>query len=77
MHIRIDFQGGIHCLYTESLDLAALGPLCIRRASYVEPDVQGNWWADLSPLKGPQLGPFAIRTLALKAEQTWLELNWL
>jgi len=37
--------------YTEALDLAALGSLSIRRASHVEPDEQGRWWADLAPAK--------------------------
>ena len=31
----------------------------IRRASHVEPDEAGRWWADLSPVGGPRLGPFA------------------
>jgi hypothetical protein len=71
-------QGGlVRCLYGEAVDLSTLGVLSIRRASHVEPDRQGAWWADLSPLGGPRLGPFPQRSLALAAEQAWLERNWL
>jgi len=43
----------------------------------VEPDQQGRWWADLSPIRGPSLGPFTQRSEALAAEHAWLETNWL
>jgi len=45
----------------------------IRRASYVEPDDHGQWWADLHPVGGPCLGPFPRRSAALAAELRWLE----
>ena len=64
-------------MYDELLDLAMLGPLSIRRASHVEPDDQGRWIADLSPVDGPQLGPFEHRSAALEAEVAWLQLHWL
>lgn len=73
MLLRIDRQGQVHGLYTEVVDLAALGPLCIQRASNVEPDATGQWWADLSPIAGPRLGPFGRRSEALAAEVEWLE----
>jgi hypothetical protein len=41
----------------------------------VEPDAHGQWWADLSPVRGPTLGPFGIRSRALAAEMAWLEQN--
>jgi hypothetical protein len=69
--------GEIRCLYEEVIDLAALGRPAITRASHVEPDADGQWWADLSPVSGPHLGPFPWRTEALGAEKTWLEANWL
>lgn len=75
MHMVIDPQGRVRCLYTEALDLAALGPLSICRASHVEPDAVGRWWADLSPVNGPRLGPYRQRSAALAAEQMWLESN--
>ena len=77
MQLVVEPGGQVRGLYGEAVDLAALGVLAIRRASHVEPDHSGAWWADLSPLGGPQLGPFAHRSLALAAEQTWLERNWL
>ena len=73
MQMVIDPQGGIRCLYGEAIDLAALGTLSIQRASHVEPDAQGQWWADLAPSRGPNLGPFQHRSEALAAEQQWLE----
>ena len=77
MMLVVDLQGGVHCLYSETVDLASLGSLSIRRASHVEPDPQGKWWADLAPVGGPELGPFARRTEALAAERQWLETHWL
>jgi hypothetical protein len=65
--------GQTQCLYDETLDLSALGLMSIRRASHVEPDELGRWWADLAPVQGPMLGPFLWRSDALKAEQVWLE----
>lgn len=73
MLLRIDPGGAITCLYSEAIDLPALGALRIRRASHVEPDEHGSWWADLAPVGGPHLGPFALRSEALQAEQAWLE----
>jgi hypothetical protein len=73
MQLLIDPQGQVVCLYGEAIDLAALGRLTIARASHVEPDADGQWWADLAPVQGPRLGPFARRSLALQAEAQWLE----
>lgn len=66
-------HGEIRCLYAEDVDLASLGPLTIRRASHVEPDSEGRWWADLLPMSGPKLGPYPQRSAALDAERVWLE----
>jgi hypothetical protein len=52
--------------------LRALGKLLITRASHVEPDADGNWWADMGPVEGPVLGPCASRSEALQAEREWL-----
>jgi hypothetical protein len=71
--LTVDPQGGVRCLYNEAVDLASLGAVSIRRASHVEPDDQGRWWADLAPMRGPRLGPFALRSHALDAERLWLE----
>lgn len=44
-----------------------------RRASHVEPDGKGGWTADMLPVGGPVLGPFARRDEALAAEIAWLK----
>lgn len=77
MELLIRRGGEVRCVYGEAIDLHALGPPHIMRASTVEPDEQGRWWADLSPVHGPRLGPFARRTQALDAEQQWLSQHWL
>jgi hypothetical protein len=73
MLLLIDRQGSVHCLYSEAVDLSSFGTLTISRASQVEPDDTGRWWADLSPVGGPTLGPFSRRSEALAAERVWLE----
>lgn len=73
MILHIDRSGHVHCLYGEAIDLTALGTLAIRRASHVEPDEHGSWYADLSLVGGPRLGPFALRSAALAAEAAWIE----
>jgi hypothetical protein len=73
MDLVIGPDGQIRCVYGEELDLSAFGELTIRRASHVEPDDQGRWWADLAPVEGPMLGPFDRRSAALAAESDWLE----
>jgi hypothetical protein len=75
MQMVIDAHGQVRCLYTEALDLAAIGSLTIRRASQVEPDASGQWWANLSAVNGPCLGPYCHRSQALAGEQAWLESN--
>ena len=77
MQLRIDPDGQVTCLCGEMIDLMVLGTLTIRRASHVEPDASGRWWADLAPVRGPRLGPFRQRSEALQAEQRWLEEHWL
>jgi hypothetical protein len=69
--------GVIRCVYDETVDLAALGHPDIMRASHVEPAGDGHWYADLSPVNGPLLGPFERRSEALEAERAWLEAHWL
>lgn len=77
MKLMVDANGGIRCLYDETIDLTLLGAITIKRASHVEPDENGLWWADLAPLKGPTIGPFSLRSDALQAERTWIEEQWL
>ena len=35
----------------------------------------GNWEVDLAVSGGPKLGPFAVRSEAIRAEEQWLEDN--
>jgi hypothetical protein len=77
MQLVIESGGVVRCIYGEEIDLTALGSPAISRASHVEPDPQGRWQADMSPMGGPLLGPFGTRSEALVAEHTWLETNWL
>lgn len=70
MELVIYPTGEITTLYAEVLDLAALGSVNIARASHVEPDDQGQWWAHV--IEGPCLGPFPRRSEALAAEVAWL-----
>ena len=72
MELVVDAGGLVRCVYGEELDLRELGKLQITRASHVEPDRGGFWWADMGPVEGPVLGPFKNRTEALGAEREWL-----
>jgi len=79
MQLVITPSGAVRCVYSEEIDLTSLGSPTITRASHVEVDDQNRWWADLSPVNGPRLGPFpfACRDQALDAERHWLEAHWL
>ena len=77
MEILVTPNGLARCVYDESLELHALGKVEITRGSHVEPNSNGQWMADLSPVNGPILGPFQLRSDALVAERTWLETPWL
>jgi hypothetical protein len=77
MHLVILPGGTVKAVYGETIDLAALGPPRIARASHVEPTPDGRWTADLRPVGGPVIGPFPRRSEALDAERAWLEINWL
>jgi len=72
MDLVVDACGEIRCIYDEALDLREIGKLRITRASHVEPDREGLWWADMGPSGGPVLGPYGSRTEALGAEREWL-----
>lgn len=72
MDLIVATTGGVTCIYDDTLTLRELGRLTITRASHVEPDQDGNWWADMGPVEGPVLGPYSTRSEALAAERVWL-----
>ena len=77
MQLVITPAGMVQCVYDETINLSVLGQPAISRGSHVEPDAEGHWYADLSPVGGPLLGPFVQRSAALQAERAWLEAHWL
>jgi hypothetical protein len=77
MDLVVDPAGRVRAVYAEAIDLRALGPVRIRRASHVEPTPDGRWTADMRPVTGPVLGPFETRGEALDAEHAWLREHWL
>ena len=72
MELVVGCDGGVKCIYDEALELREIGKLQIKRASHVEPDAEGFWWADMGPVDGPVVGPFMSRSEALGAEREWL-----
>ncbi len=76
MTLRFALDGSAITVYTESIELAEIGRVACSRASHVEPTPEGEWTADLSPVAGPVLGPYAKRSEALAAEVAWLE-RWI
>ena len=77
MDLVIRRSGHVRAIYGEAIDLHSIGTPEIRRGSHVEPDANGTWTADLSPVSGPVLGPFTTRSEALAAEVAWLRDHWL
>jgi len=72
MELVVGTDGVARCIYDEAMDLREIGTLKITRASHVEPDAEGFWWADMGPSGGPVLGPYGSRSEALGAERGWL-----
>jgi len=73
MELVVGVDGVARCIYDEGIDLREIGTLQITRASHVEPDRDGFWWADMGPVDGPVLGPYGSRSEALQAERGWLQ----
>lgn len=74
MKITFEVDGRVKFIYDDAAAEVAkeVGALTIKRASHVEPDERGDWWADMGPVGGPPLGPFRTRESALAAERVWL-----
>ena len=75
MILSIDPEGRVRGIYSDSFPWRELGRPVVSRASEVEPDPLGFWYADLSLSGGPRIGPFALRSDAIAAEVAWLERN--
>ena len=73
MDLFIAPDGTTKAIYAEDIDLHSLGTATITRASHVEPDASGRWFAGI--VDGPRLGPFTRRSEALAAEVAWLTEN--
>lgn len=77
--ITFEPDGSARFIWDDCLQPIAseLGRLNTQRASHVEFDNERQGWvADLDPVCGPKLGPFAQRKDALAAEREWLDRNW-
>lgn len=70
MDLFISPNGSVTAIYSEAINFQTLGSPTITRASHVEPDAKGQWFAQI--IDGPQLGPFVKRSEALAAEVDWL-----
>lgn len=74
--VTITPEGAVNFIWSDDLaDMLEIGAGKIARASHVEPNEEGQWEADLSPVGGPKLGPFRLRNEALTAEVEWLKAN--
>ena len=65
-------DGGVRCIDDASLDLRAVAKLLITGASHVEPDSDGDRWADMGPSGWSVLGPFGSRREAIQVERGWM-----
>lgn len=73
LQLVISLEGTIQYIFNDELVfLQDCGDFRIKRASHVEPDGKRGWFADMSPILGPILGPFKLRSEALQAELNWL-----
>lgn len=76
--IKVEPDGALTMVHRDDyVSLAEQGAVSIERASHVEPDREGLWWADLSPVGGPMLGPYKLRSEALQAELAWINVRHL
>jgi hypothetical protein len=76
MEITLLVGASVEAIYADDAVelLKGLGKVSIRRASHVEPEEDG-WYADMSPVGGPKLGPFSTRSRAIQSEVQWLQRN--
>jgi hypothetical protein len=69
---RIEADGTVVTVYTDTVDLRALGHVRARRVSVVEWDESAQAWIARILASGEVLGPFATRAKAVSAERAVL-----
>jgi hypothetical protein len=69
---RIESDGRVVTVYTDTVDLRALGHVRARRASVVEWDESAQAWIARILASGEVLGPFVTRAKAVSAERAVL-----
>jgi hypothetical protein len=70
--VRIEPDGRVVTVYTDTVDLRALGHVWAVRASTVEWDEAGQAWTARILASGERLGPFVTRAEAVTAERAVL-----
>ena len=65
--LTFDPHGQVHCLYTEALDLTAIGPLEITRASSIEHNHATQQW-EVRDAQGELLYQHSLRSACLAWE---------
>jgi hypothetical protein len=69
---RIESDGTVVTVYTDTVDLRALGHVRARRASVVEWDESAQAWIARILVSGEVLGPFDTRAEAVSSERAVL-----
>jgi hypothetical protein len=69
---RIEPDGTVVTVYTDTVDLRAVGHIHAVRASVVEWDESGQAWTARILATGERLGPFGTRAAAVAAERAVL-----
>lgn len=67
LYVHSDAAAGVRNRLT-----AAGAQATTKRASHVEPTADNRWTADMGPVGGPVLGPFATHAEAIAAETEYL-----
>lgn len=67
-------DGTLRYVYDDDVHkhLSKLGEVSIKRATHVEPDENGLWYADLSPVGGEKVTGFKTHQEAIDFELKWL-----
>lgn len=76
--IIVSSSGDLKYIYSDELrPLHSLGEVEIKRASSVEPQPDGTWGFDMTPMGRPdvKVAGFTKRADALSAEVKWIEEN--